>query len=92
MDEAHGAHFAFHKDLPLTALESGGDIVAQSTHKMLSSFTQSSMLHVGNSRSCSMGQLEMFLALLQSTSPSYPLMASLEFAALEAEREGYIMG
>ncbi|HHT50483.1 MAG TPA: aminotransferase class I/II-fold pyridoxal phosphate-dependent enzyme [Eubacteriaceae bacterium] len=90
VDEAHGAHFAFHKDLPLTALESGGDIVAQSTHKMLSSFTQSSMLHVGNSRSCSMGQLEMFLALLQSTSPSYPLMASLEFAALEAEREGYI--
>ena len=89
VDEAHGAHFAFHNDLPLTALEAGSDIVAQSSHKMLSSFTQSSMLHIGNARNCSLGQLEIFLGLLQSTSPSYPLMASLEFAALEAEREGY---
>ena len=87
VDEAHGAHFAFHGDLPMTALEGGGDMVAQSTHKLLSSFTQSSMLHVGHGE-YSLDRLELFLSMLQSSSPSYPLMASLEFAALEAEREG----
>ncbi|URD73923.1 Orn/Lys/Arg decarboxylase, C-terminal domain [Musa troglodytarum] len=46
VDEAHGAHFRFHPNFPSTALEQGADLAVQSTHKVLSSLTQSSMLHV----------------------------------------------
>lgn len=46
VDEAHGAHFRFHHQMPCTALEQGADIVVQSTHKVLCSLTQSSMLHM----------------------------------------------
>jgi lysine decarboxylase len=88
VDEAHGAHFAIHNKLPITALEAGADITVQSTHKLLSSFTQSSMLHVG-SNNISIERLEMFLTMLQSSSPSYPLMASLDFATKHAKEEGY---
>ncbi|KAL3825552.1 hypothetical protein ACJIZ3_021581 [Penstemon smallii] len=46
--EAHGAHFKFHPKMPKTALDQGADIVIQSTHKVLSSLSQSSMLHISN--------------------------------------------
>jgi len=42
VDEAHGAHFHFHQALPLSAVDAGADLVVQSTHKTLSSMTQSS--------------------------------------------------
>lgn len=88
VDEAHGAHFVLHDQLPITALDAGADIAVQSTHKLLSSFTQSSMLHVGSNAIC-IERLEMFLSLLQSSSPSYLLMASLDFATKQAEKLGY---
>ncbi|CAN6462539.1 unnamed protein product [Victoria cruziana] len=79
VDEAHGAHFKFDPRLPRTALEQGADLVVQSTHKVLCSLTQSSMLHltgdiVDRERICR------FLRILQSTSPSYLLLASLDAA------------
>ena len=40
VDEAHGAHFAFHEALPQTAMEAGADAAVQSTHKMLGSLTR----------------------------------------------------
>ena len=49
VDDAHGAHFRFHDAFPLDALSSGADLVVQSTHKVLTSLTQSSMLHVHSS-------------------------------------------
>lgn len=88
VDEAHGAHLSLHEKLPLSALQGGADIVVDSTHKILSSFTQSSMLHVGN-KNISIEKLEMFLGMLQSSSPSYPLMASLDWAAQQAAKVGY---
>ncbi|KAL2925094.1 Arginine decarboxylase, partial [Bienertia sinuspersici] len=45
VDEAHGAHFSFHPQLPISSLKQGADVVVQSTHKVLLSLTQSSMLH-----------------------------------------------
>ena len=50
IDEAHGAHLGLSDELPQTALEQGADIVIQSTHKTLPSFTQSSMIHTKGSR------------------------------------------
>jgi arginine/lysine/ornithine decarboxylase len=77
VDEAHGAHFRFHPDLPTPALEAGADLVMQSTHKVLSSLTQSSMLHLRGDR-IEANRLDRSLQILQSTSPSNVLLASLD--------------
>src|SRR5205085_12534640 len=47
VDEAWGAHLAFHEQLPEHALAAGADLVISSTHKIVGSLTQSAMLHLG---------------------------------------------
>ncbi|HEY9653419.1 MAG TPA: aminotransferase class I/II-fold pyridoxal phosphate-dependent enzyme, partial [Coleofasciculaceae cyanobacterium] len=79
VDEAHGAHFAFHPDLPPSALSLGADLAVQSTHKVLGAMTQASMLHIQGNR-VDAQRLSKALQLLQSTSPSYLLLASLDAA------------
>lgn len=79
VDEAHGAHFHFHDSLPCSALTAGADMVVQSTHKILCSMTQSSLLHVKEGR-VNIKRAKNVLQLLHSTSPSYVLMASLDVA------------
>lgn len=79
VDEAHGAHFGFHPDLPDSAMDCGADLAVQSTHKMLTSLTMSSMLHVQEKR-IDRDKLRQILAMIQSSSPSYPLMISLDLA------------
>uniref|UniRef100_A0A1D1XTK8 Arginine decarboxylase n=2 Tax=Anthurium amnicola TaxID=1678845 RepID=A0A1D1XTK8_9ARAE len=79
VDEAHGAHFKFHPGFPSTALEQGADLTAQSTHKVLCSLTQSSMLHVGGTL-IDREHVGRCLQMLQSSSPSYLLLASLDAA------------
>lgn len=82
-DEAHAAHFGTSEKLPPTALSLGADLVAQSTHKTLTSLTQSSMLHYGTQFGlAAKPRVSAYLAMIQSTSPSYPLMASLDLAAM----------
>ena len=87
VDEAHGAHFAFHHDLPPSALSSGADLTVQSTHKTLSAMTQASMLHIQGNRVCSQ-RISKALQLVQSTSPSYLLLASLDAARQQMATEG----
>ena len=87
VDEAHGAHFAFHEGLPMTAMEQGADIAVQSTHKTLGSLTQTSMLHVQGPR-VDRVRLRKRLHLVQSTSPSYLFLASLDAARHLMETEG----
>ncbi|HHW98136.1 MAG TPA: aminotransferase class I/II-fold pyridoxal phosphate-dependent enzyme [Firmicutes bacterium] len=79
VDEAHGAHLAFHPLLPPAGMEVGADAVASSTHKLAGSLTQSSMLLT---RGPHMDPLEVksTLNLTQTTSPSYLLLASLDAA------------
>jgi len=79
VDEAHGAHFAFHPELPIPALVGGADLTVQSTHKTLGAMTQASMLHIGSDR-IDLYRLEQALQILQSSSPSYLLLASLDAA------------
>lgn len=79
VDEAHGAHFVTDRSLPPTAMQSGADIAIQSTHKMLSAMTMSSMLHMQGSR-IQKANLLHWLRVIESSSPSYPLMASLDLA------------
>ncbi|KAH9610982.1 hypothetical protein KSS87_018214 [Heliosperma pusillum] len=77
VDEAHGAHFGFHPNLPISALHQGADIVIQSTHKVLLSLTQSSMLHLSGDL-IDREPIITCLRTLQSTSPSFLLLASLD--------------
>ncbi|MCE3216327.1 hypothetical protein HAX54_006139 [Datura stramonium] len=77
VDEAHGAHFKFHPDMPKTALSQGADLVIQSTHKVLCSFSQSSMLHLSGNRIDSK-RVHKCLQYLQTTSPNWLLLASLD--------------
>ncbi|TCO71015.1 aminotransferase class I/II-fold pyridoxal phosphate-dependent enzyme [Marinisporobacter balticus] len=87
IDEAHGSHFILSEDLPITSIEAGADIVIQSTHKTLSSFTQSSMLHMNGNR-VDIDRLRFMLTMHQSSSPSYLLMASLDEARAIAQKDG----
>ncbi len=87
VDEAHGAHFTFHPDLPPSALAQGADLTVQSTHKVLSALTQASMLHIqGNCLDPS--RISRVLQLLQSSSPSYLLLASLDAARAQMDEDG----
>lgn len=88
IDEAHGPHLPFHDHLPASSLELGADGVVHGTHKMLTSLTQSSMLHLKGSR-MSRVRLEAALRLVQSTSTSYLLLASLDAARAQMEQYGY---
>lgn len=87
VDEAHGAHFGFHPELPGSALSMGADAVVQSTHKMLTALTMGSMLHLRGER-IDRRKTASFLAMLQSSSPSYPIMASLDLCRARLEMAG----
>ena len=79
VDEAHGAHLCFHPELPPSAMEAGADLSAASTHKLAGSLTQSSLLlHQGNL--VNPQRVKGVLNLTQTTSPSYILLTSLDFA------------
>jgi len=79
VDEACGAHFKFHEGLPISGIDAGADIVIHGTHKNLPALTQSGMIHI-NTDSIDMDKLKKYLMILQSSSPSYILLASLEIA------------
>ncbi|MBW4572668.1 MAG: aminotransferase class I/II-fold pyridoxal phosphate-dependent enzyme [Tolypothrix carrinoi HA7290-LM1] len=88
VDEAHGAHFAFHPQLPIPALAAGADFSVQSIHKTLGAMTQASMLHIRGNRVDS-DRLNKALQLVQSTSPSYILLASLDAARQQMALHGF---
>ena len=82
VDEAHGAHLQFCEELPISAMDAGADLAAQSTHKILGSMTQTSMLMVKNFDA---EKVRRAASLLQSTSPNYLLLASLDIARLQMQ-------
>jgi len=78
VDEAHGTHFYFSKDLPATAMAAGADMSAVSMHKSGGSLTQSSLLLTNNGVNANyVGQI---INLMQTTSASYLLIASLDIS------------
>ncbi len=87
VDEAHGPHLHFHPALPVSAMDAGADLCVQSTHKIIGGMTQASMLHAKSQR-VDMRLLASVLRQLQSTSPSYILMASLDLARMQMATEG----
>ncbi|KGE19972.1 aminotransferase class I/II-fold pyridoxal phosphate-dependent enzyme [Paenibacillus wynnii] len=87
VDEAHGAHYGLHPALPAGALLCGADGVVQSTHKMLPALTMGAMLHIQGPR-IDRALLRQRLAMVQSSSPSYPVMASLDLARRLVHSQG----
>ncbi|MED3560972.1 aminotransferase class I/II-fold pyridoxal phosphate-dependent enzyme [Bacillus xiapuensis] len=79
VDEAHGPHFIIGSPFPPSAVQVGADIVVQSAHKTLPAMTMGSFLHM-NSHRVDVNKVKDYLQLFQSSSPSYPIMASLDAA------------
>lgn len=77
VDEAHGAHFGFGEAFPESAITKGADIVIQSLHKTLPSFTQTAVLHL-NSDLVESRTVKKYLGIYETSSPSYLLMAGMD--------------
>lgn len=105
VDEAHGAHFNLKyvqadddmgdqvrnpEYFPVSAVRKGADIVIQSTHKTLPALTQTGLLHVSG-RLVDRERLEQFLGIYQTSSPSYVLMSSIDYAVNFLEHEQALM-
>ena len=88
VDEAHGPHLPFSEELPQEAIAAGADAAALSTHKILGSMTQTSMLLVNKETKLDRERLRESVSLLQSTSPNQLLLASLDIARLQMAEQG----
>ncbi len=88
VDEAHGTHFYFGKDMPITAMAAGADMASVSMHKSGGSLTQSSILLLGNNMNAH--YVRQIINLTQTTSGSYLLLSSLDISrrnlALDGEK------
>ena len=86
-DEAHGPHFRFGNRYPVAAEDAGADIVVQSTHKILSGLSQAAVLHIGSQR-VDAARVQATLQSLQTTSPNFGILASIDLARRQMMQEG----
>lgn len=82
VDEAHGSHLKFHKELPPSAMQANAHMSSASLHKTVGSLTQSSVLFT-KGKQVDQVRLRSTINMLQSTSPSSLLLASLDVARKE---------
>lgn len=91
VDEAHAALWNFTNELPSTAIRSGADISIQSLHKTAGAINPAAIMHIGKSSEISEGRIQQSLNLVNTTSPSFPLIATIEacidFLASEEGKE-----
>jgi len=80
VDEAHGALWNFSDKLPTPAIQLGADASVNSLHKTAGALTQSSILHIAKDSKIKLEKVQESLNLINSTSPSYLLLASIESA------------
>lgn len=77
VDEAHGAHFHFSDYFPQDSIKAGADIVINSVHKTMPALTQTALLHI-NGKFVNREKIRDYLAIYQTSSPSYVLMSSID--------------
>lgn len=87
VDEAHGAHLPFDKRFPKSALTGDADIVIQSMHKTLPSFTQTALIHMKKGYA-DIARIKEYIGYYQTSSPSYLLMAGMDECIATLEKEG----
>lgn len=76
VDAAHGAHFGFHESFPESVVRQGADIIINSLHKTLPALTSTALLHV-NGNLVDITNIQYYLQVFQTSSPSYLLMSSI---------------
>lgn len=86
VDEAHGTHFYFGEDMPVSGMAAGADMAAVSMHKTGGSLSQSSFLLIG--KRLSIGQVRQTINLTQTTSGSYLLLSSLDISRRNLALDG----
>lgn len=78
VDEAHGAHFPIHQVFPQSSTQLGADLVIQSMHKTLPNLTQSALLHRCSDQVTTQALISA-LRMIQTSSPSYMMMAMMDY-------------
>jgi lysine decarboxylase len=73
---------------PQSAMAAGADLAVQSSHKTLGSLLGSAMLHVGRESLIEPARVQDALNFLQTTSPSFLLLASLDVMRRWMWKEG----
>ncbi len=87
VDGAHSPHFAFHEELPPAAEHSGAAATVQSVHKILSGLSQAAVLHIDPAQ-LDPAAARRALQLVQTTSPHFAIMASIDLARSEMACRG----
>lgn len=88
IDEAHGSHFPFHENYPTPALWQGADAVVNGLHKTLPVLNQGACLHIASSYQ-NEEQLKAAVSLITTTSPSFPILASMDLARAIMQEKGH---
>lgn len=94
VDEAHGAHLGFHPYFPKNSVSLGADVVIHSLHKTLPALTQTALIHINESKNLKenldiSGEITQYLHMLQTSSPSYVLMAGIDVCVEMMSYEGH---
>jgi arginine decarboxylase len=87
VDGAHSPHFAFHPELPFCATEFGAAATVQSIHKVLSGLSQAAVLHI-DTAVLDEASVRRSLQLIQTTSPHFAIMASIDLARRQMVTDG----
>lgn len=87
VDEAHGAHLIFDERFPKSALQCDADIVIQSMHKTLPSFTQTALIHMKKGY-VDTARIKEYIGYYQTSSPSYLFMAGMDYCIGQIEEKG----
>ena len=87
VDEAHGAHLVFDERFPKSALACGADVVIQSMHKTLPSFTQTALIHMKKGY-VDTARIKEYIGYYQTSSPSYLFMAGMDYCIGQIEEKG----
>ncbi len=88
VDEAHGPHLKFHPDLPVSAAEVNVDMYVHSMHKVLSALSQGSILHFKSDK-IDINRVKRVVSMLQTTSPNYFILASIDAARMQVVKYGF---
>lgn len=88
VDEAHGSHFVFHDKYPKSAISQGASAVVNGLHKTLPVLNQGACIHIGRSFK-NINELKSAISLITTTSPSYPILASIDIARAFMEKSGH---
>lgn len=88
VDAAHSAHFAYSPLLPASCAECNADIWTESLHKTLPAMNQTAMLNIGSDSLIEPEKVKFYLNIFTTTSPSYILLASADYASAYMEEKG----